>query len=204
MMKSLSEIETTVKRASKAAGYSWGVSEEIAKSIRLLELFSLPGVKHVNQYFIEKKIKKFENLNLINENNSSLNNPYCPITLGVSFLDQINILENLKKIEFENVAYPVIFLSFISRTSEIIGKKIYVKIDEKKILLNLNVNINLSFIDNEFPKIANQIEVNFIENKDNFTDNEWNNLYKLSEDTFVEESDSLKEGAAGAGLTDND
>ena len=204
MMKSLSEIETTVKRASKAAGYSWGVSEEIAKSIRLLELFSLPGVKHVNQYFIEKKIKKFENLNLINENNSSLNNPYCPITLGVSFLDQINILENLKKIEFENVAYPVIFLSFISRTSEIIGKKIYVKIDEKKILLNLNVNINLSFIDNEFPKIANQIEVNFIENKDNFTDDEWNNLYKLSEDTFVEESDSLKEGAAGAGLTDND
>ena len=29
-------------------------------------------------------------------------------------------------------------------------------------------------------------------------------LYKLSEETFVEESDSLKEGAAGAGLTDND
>jgi hypothetical protein len=26
----------------------------------------------------------------------------------------------------------------------------------------------------------------------------------LAEDTFVEESDSLKEGAAGAGLTDND
>ena len=36
-MKSLSEIETTVKRASKAAGYSWGVSEETGKSIRLLE-----------------------------------------------------------------------------------------------------------------------------------------------------------------------
>ena len=43
-MKSLSEIETTVKRASKAAGYSWGVSEETGKSIRLLELFSLPGI----------------------------------------------------------------------------------------------------------------------------------------------------------------
>ena len=47
-MKSLSEIETTVKRASKAAGYSWGVSEETGKSIRLLELFSLPGIKHLN------------------------------------------------------------------------------------------------------------------------------------------------------------
>jgi len=203
-MKSLSEIETTVKRASKAAGYSWGVSEETAKSIRLLELFSLPGIKHLNEYFIEKKKNNFENLNLISESNSSLKNLYCPITLGVSFLDQINILENLKKIEFKNVAYPVIFLSFISRSSEIIGKKIFVKIDEKKILLNLNVNISSNFIELEFPKIANTIEVNLLENKDNFTDYEWNNLYKLSEETFVEESDSLKEGAAGAGLTDND
>ena len=61
-----------------------------------------------------------------------------------------------------------------------------------------------NFIDQEFPKIANKIEVNLLENEDNFTDDEWNNLYKLSEETFVEESDSLKEGAAGAGLTDND
>ena len=29
-------------------------------------------------------------------------------------------------------------------------------------------------------------------------------LYKLSEDTFVPETDSLKNSAAGAGLTDND
>ena len=203
-MISLSEIETTVKRASKAAGYSWGVSEETGKCIRLLELFSLPGIKHLNEYFNEKNKSKFENLNRISENNPSINNPYCPISLGVSFLDQINLLENLKKIEFKNVAYPIIFISFISRSSEVIGKKIYVKIDDKKILLNLNVNISSNFIDQEFPKVAKIIEVNLLENEDNFTDDEWNNLYRLSEETFVEESDSLKEGAAGAGLTDND
>ena len=203
-MISLSEIETTVKRASKAAGYSWGVSEETGKCIRLLELFSLPGIKHLNEYFNEKNKSKFENLNRISENNPSINNPYCPISLGVSFLDQINVLENLKKIEFKNVAYPIIFISFISRSSEVIGKKIYVKIDEKKILLNLNVNISSNFIDQEFPKKADTIQVNLLENEDNFNKHEWNNLYKLSENTFVEESDRLKEGAAGAGLTDND
>ena len=203
-MKSLSEIETTVKRASKAAGYSWGVSEETGKCIRLLELFSLPGIKHLNEYFNEKNKNKFENLNRISENNPSINNPYCPISLGVSFLDQINLLENLKKIEFKNVAYPIIFISFISRSSEIIGKKIYVKIDEKKILLNLNVNISSNFIDQEFPKKADTIQVNLLENEDNFNKHEWNNLYKLSENTFVEETESLKQEAAGAGLTDND
>ena len=43
-----------------------------------------------------------------------------------------------------------------------------------------------------------------INNEDNFSDSDWNSLYKLAENTFVEESESLKQGADGAGLTDND
>ena len=203
-MKSLSEIETTVKRASKAAGFSWGVSEEIGKSIRLLELFSLPGIKYLNSYYKDKKKKIFENLSLVKEKNLPSSSHYCPVLLGISFLDQIKKIENYKKIHFSNVAYPILFLPFLSRCSEIIGKKIQFEFDKKKFLLNLNVNIYANFIDQEFPKYANNIEIRFLKNKDSFTDEEWNSLYKLSENTFVDETDSLKEGAAGAGLTDND
>jgi len=203
-MKSLSEIETTVKRASRAAGFSWGIAEEVGKSIRLLELFGLPGIKNLNQYYEDKKVKKFESLNLIREKNLSSSNSFCPIILGVSFLDQIKKMEVLKKIQFNNISYPIIFLSFLSRSSEIIGKKIYIKFDNYEILLNLNVNIYSNFFNQEFPMVANNFEVKFIENKDNFTELEWKNLYKLSENTFVEESESLKQSGAGAGLTDND
>ena len=203
-MRSLSEIETAVKRASRAIGFSWGVAEEVGKSVRLLELFGLPGIKNVNQYFIDKKVKKFENLNLIIEKNLTESEPFCPIILGVSFLDQIKTMESLKKIEFTNIAYPILFLPFLSRASEIIGKKIHIKFDQKEILLNLNVNIYSNILNQEFKVIANNVEVKFLENLDNFTDSEWQNLYKLSENTFVEESESLKQGGAGAGLTDND
>ena len=203
-MKSLSEIETTVKRASKAKGFSWGVSEEIGKSVRLLEFFSLPGIKHINSYYNEIQKNNFEKLSLINEKNLSSLRPYCPIVLGISFLDQIKTIESYKKIYLSSVAYPIIFLSFLSRCSEIIGKKIHVKFDEREILLNLNVNIYTNCLDQEFPINATNTEISFIENKDNFTEEEWINLYKLSENTFVEESLSLKESAAGAGLTDND
>ena len=58
-MKSLSEIETISKRASRAIGFSWGISEEVGKSIRLLELFGLPGIKNLNLYYKKIKIKKF-------------------------------------------------------------------------------------------------------------------------------------------------
>ena len=203
-MRSLSEIETAVKRASRAIGFSWGVAEEVGKSVRLLELFGLPGIKNINQYFIDKKVKKFENLNLIIEKNLTASEPFCPIILGVSFLDQIKTMESLKKIEFTNIAYPILFLPFLSRASEIIGKKIHIKFDQKEILLNLNVNIYSNILNQEFKVIANNVEVKFLENLDNFTDSEWQNLYKLSENTFVEESESLKQGGAGAGLTDND
>ena len=49
-----------------------------------------------------------------------------------------------------------------------------------------------------------KIKINFLNNEDSFTESEWNSLYELAENTFVEESDSSKQGAAGAGLTDND
>ena len=64
-MKSLSEIDTTSKRASRAIGFSWGEAEEIGKSVRLLELFGLQGVKTLNQYYKLKSHQNFEKLNLI-------------------------------------------------------------------------------------------------------------------------------------------
>jgi len=203
-MRSLSEIETAVKRATRAVGFSWGNSEEVGKCIRLLELFGLPGIKNLNQYFKEKEARTFENLNLINEKNKPSSDTFCPIILGISFLDQIKLLENHKKIEFHKIAYPLIFLSFLSRASEIVGKKIYIKFDQNEILLNLNVNIHSNLLNKDFPFLANDMEIKFVDNQDNFTELEWNSLYKLAEETFVEESESLKQGGAGAGLTDND
>ena len=47
-MQSLSEIDTTSKRASKAAGFSWGIAEEIGKAIRNLELFGFLGIVNLN------------------------------------------------------------------------------------------------------------------------------------------------------------
>ena len=203
-MKSLSEIDTTSKRASRAAGYSWGVAEEIGKNIRLLELFGLEGIKTLSQYYSVKNKEKFSNSNLLIENNISDKYPYCPIILGINFLDQIRILEKFEKITFNKISFPLLLLPFLSRSSEIIGKKINIRFDKIEFLFNFNVNISSNLLDNNCPEIANNVEINIIENKDNFTEQEWKSLYKLSEETFVEETESLKQGAAGAGLTDND
>ena len=203
-MKSLSEIETISKRASRAAGYSWGICEEVGKNVRLLEMFGLPGIKNLNDYFDKKKEQKFENLRLINVENKSTKLQFCPIISGTSFLDQVKSLDSLNEIKFEGIAYPLLFLPFVSRASEVIGKRLFLKLDNNEFLLNFNNNICSNFLNNEIIKTANFATIRFLENIDSFNEKEWNQLYKLSEETFVEESDSLKDTAAGAGLIDND
>ena len=203
-MRSLSEIDTVSKRSSKAAGYSWGIAEEIGKNIRLLEIFSLPGIKNLNSFFKKKKELSLENISIIKQENEANKNEYCPIIAGVNFLDQIKTLEKFNQINFKKVLYPLLFLPFISRASAVIGKRIFLKIDEKEFLLNFNNNIYSNYTKNEIIENADNIYFKVIENRDSFNIEEWNELYKLSEETFVEENESLKQSGAGAGLTDND
>ena len=203
-MRSLSEIDTISKRAVRAKGFSWGVSEEIGKSIKLLELFGLPGIKNLNQYLKIYDQNKFQKTKLISESNVSEKNYLCPISLGISFLDQINTLNKYNSIEFNKVAYPILFLSFASRGSEVLGKKILISFDEKEFILNFNQSIFGNYYKNEIWENANIVNIKFLKNYNSFNEIEWQEMTKFANETFVEESDELKEKSAGAGLTDND
>ena len=203
-MKSLSEIDTVSKRATRGAGFDWGIAEEVGKNIRMLEMLGIAGIKNLNHYYKIKVKKNFEKINLIDKENKSNKLEYCPIIAGVSFLDQVRSLESLSEIKFENIAFPILFLPFASRASEVLGKKIFLKIDNKIFLLNYNNSIYSNSLNDEILTIGNNVEIKFLENKNLFNENEWKELYKLSENTFVEENDSLKQSGAGAGLTDND
>ena len=98
---------------------------------------------------IKKKNKKFENLRLINVENKSTKFQYCPIISGTGFLDQVKSLNSLNEIKFEGIAYPLLFLPFVSRASEVIGKRLFLKFDNNEFLLNFNNNICSNFLNNQ-------------------------------------------------------
>ena len=203
-MKSLSEIETLSKRASKAAGFPWGVAEEVGKNTRMMEMFGIQGIKNLNYYFRIRNKKNFEKINLITNENKTTKNDFCPIIAGLNFLDQVRSLEVLNEIKFTKIGYPLLFLPFVSRASEVIGKKLKLNIDNRIFLLNYNNSIYSNSLNDGVVEIGNNVLIKFQENEDLFNESEWKELYKLSEKTFVEENESLKNSGAGAGLTDND
>lgn len=202
-MISFSEIETTVKRATRSVGFSWGISEEVGKNIRLLEMFGLPGVKNINQYFKIYNVENFEDINVFSRSNISKKH-YCPIIAGVNFFDQSSTIHDFKQLEINNLAFPLLFIPFVSRTSEILGKRIFLKMDNKEFLFNFNQSIYSNYLSGDIVEKSEKINLQFLENKNSFSENEWSELYKISENTFVEESEELKQKTAGAGLTDND
>ena len=203
-MISFSEIETTSKRASKAAGFSWGIAEEIGKSIKSLELFGLPGVINLNLYLKKIKKKHPKKIEKIEKENKAEDKELCPIYSGVAFLDRSMELEGLQSLKFYNVSYPLLMLPFVSRASEIMSKKILMQYDNASFLLNFDKSVFSKNIDKQAQALTKELNIELVENKNSFLEQDWKELYKLSEETFVEESDSLKSKAAGAGLTDND
>ena len=132
-MKSFSEIDTISKRASKAVGFSWGISEEIGKNTRLLEMFGLPGIKNLNYYFKLYKKQKFQNITLISKLNSSKIS-YCPIITGVNFFlfaTEIAIIFNylFKDLAILEILYYnslSVFSSLLSITPASLGIKEFI------------------------------------------------------------------------------
>ena len=202
-MKSFSEIETISKRASKGAGFSWGVSEEIGKSVRLMEMFGLPGILYLTSYLNQIGNHNYQKMTIISADNISNNIPYCPISVGLNFMDQVHNLEKIDKINFSNLAYPLLIVPFLSRSSEIIGKKILLNLENFKFLFNYNQSIFSNF-DNSFIEKTTKFFISFNQNEDSFDKMTWDTLYKISQKTFVDETESSKNTSAGAGLTDND
>ena len=113
-------------------------------------------------------------------------------------------LEGLQSLKFYNVSYPLLMLPFVSRASEIMSKKILMQYDNASFLLNFDKSVFSKNIDKQAQSLTKELNIELIENKNSFLEQDWKELYKLSEETFVEESDSSKSKAAGAGLTDND
>ena len=204
-MRSSSEIITVSKRATKAAGYSWGVAEEVGKNIDVLELIGIAGIENLKSYLSVIKTKTPIGPNGIKSQNKIDNESLCPILTGVSLIDDFKNIEILKEINFYNVNFPLLMIPFISRLSFLIGKRVSIEIDEYYFKFNLDKymfsdsDINSLILEN-----AKNVRIIIFENEDSFSQEVWDELYKLSTDTFVEENEKLKSTAAGAGLEDND
>ena len=204
-MQSSSEINTVSKRAARAAGYSWGIAEEVGKCISSIEMFGIPGVENLNNYFKNIKDIEPEGPKQIKKNNQLNNKSLCPIYTGLKLIDDYKSVDEIKTLKFIKLDYPLLLLPFINKLSYLIGKRIQVSIDDINAECNLNTCVLADHkIKSSIIKKANTVTISILENEDNFSSKSWKELYEMSTETFVEETEQSKQTGAGAGLQDND
>ena len=195
-MESFYEIETTCRRAAKASGFSWGIAEEIGKIVRSLEIMGLPGLKTFYHYLGDVKDGTLSKP-------TDKNKMYCTVESSVAILDDCkNLFKNNDIIDFNQMAHPLLLIPMLNRASNIIGKKICISFDNIKIILNYNESLVVN-TKGPFPNQTNKVSIQSMSAEPTYSKEEYENLYQLSLETFVDESEGKLSGA-GAGLTDND
>ena len=198
-MHSLYEIETTVKRSAKSQGLSWGISEEIGKSIRILEQSGLQGLESF------KNIVDFgfDNLTKLTDINQKTTTHLCPIHFGIFFQDQSHLKEMHQTFKFESLKEPLISIPFFIKAAK--RNLIYFHIHSSEINISITPGEMTSINQNQIPTSINNFSIKVTQQRQKQYSNEtWEDLYQLSLETFVEETEEKKLSGAGAGLSDND
>lgn len=198
-MHSLYEIETTVKRSAKSQGLSWGISEEIGKSIRILEQSGLRGLESF------KNIVDFgfDNLTKLTDINQKTTTHLCPIHFGIFFQDQSHLKEMHQTFKFESLKEPLISIPFFIKAAK--KNLIYFHIHSSELSISITPGEMTSINQNQIPTSINNFSIKVTQQRQKQYSNEtWEDLYQLSLETFVEETEEKKLSGAGAGLSDND
>ena len=204
-MQSSSEINTISKRAARAAGYSWGIAEEVGKCISSIEMYGIAGVENLNNYFKTITNIKPKGPKQIEKNNKLNDKSLCPIYTGLKLIDNYKSVDDIKLLKFINLDYPLLLLPFVNKLSYLIGKRIKIAIDNINVECNLNKCVLADHqIKSAIIKKAKTVTISILENEDSFSSKTWNELYEMSTETFVEETEQSKQTGAGAGLRDND
>ena len=198
-MHSLYEIETTVKRSSRAKGLSWGLSEEAGKAVRLLEQSEFQGLESFKR-LIDLGLSGLNKLLDIDQSDTS---NLCPIHFGIFFLDQSHN-EDIHRIHnFKNLNEPLLILPFLSKSAK--NNLLYFHFYSSNLNFTISPGDIYFFDQNIFPEYISDFSISITtQRKSIYSQSTWDYLYKLSLETFVEETEEKKISGAGAGLTDND
>ena len=137
---SLGEIDSLARKATRGAGYSWGVAEEAGKAVRWLSAYGYPGaeilanyltiVANKSQEFIPSLLSESSNQNIAQSDKAKkeidlekivfTNNDLamCSLYCGTLINDLGHQLKDNKSLIFENMLSPLLALSQAGRIAE--------------------------------------------------------------------------------------
>ncbi len=143
---SLGEIDALAKKATRGAGYSWGIAEETGKAVRWLCAYGFSGAEALanhltitanqNQNFVPRLVSKnSESIVFANKNSES---NICALSCCALVNDLGHQLQSGKTISFDNVLFPLLALPAAGRIAEAYKINVSFSYADKHIICGLD------------------------------------------------------------------
>lgn len=136
MSYSLNEVQALAKRASRGAGYSWGLAEEAGVAVRWLSYFGLDGPLQLAML-----LSAVDGRDLSGFRPTSLTGPWegssdsmCALASGATLSDCAQRIKNEDDIVLHNVLNPALLSAFAGHVARQIGAPVELTWDQSRIV----------------------------------------------------------------------
>ena len=210
MTYSLNEVEAMAKRATRGAGYPWGLAEEAGRATRWLCSHGFDGVDELVQllecgFANAAEHHKIETPGEDWQGAQTL----CPMMTGATLSDFGWLVEN-KELAIQDVAVPALLVPFAANIASRIGQPIRIECDNGASVTTDGAGLACVA---DFPAHAKRVTVSttssFTANYQPLTRAEpdaqaWARLNEYAKRTYAPATEASRLLGAGAGLSDND
>ncbi|UWQ06622.1 DUF3726 domain-containing protein [Aliiroseovarius crassostreae] len=209
MSYSLNEMEATTKRATRGAGYPWGLAEDAAKAARWLCVQGLDGsaeMARVLECKLAEHPAKHRPQSLVGVWRAE--GDLCPLAAGALLSD---CAQNLKAapIEMQHVVVPSVLLPFAACAAKRLGGSVRVTFDDV-VAMTDGTHLELQ---GELPGLVQRVVVsqcaetvkpNRLLTRSHPSTQSWDVLNRFAHKTYAPATEESRALGAGAGLSDND
>ncbi|SFM67736.1 DUF3726 domain-containing protein [Shimia aestuarii] len=201
MTFSLNEVEAMAKKATRGAGYPWGLAEEASKATRWLCAQGIDGVAVLARVLARRQGCAAKGME------DCLPCADCPIGMGLALSDEAAQLVSTPK-SFEAAPVPVFLLPFAAMAARRLGTTVMVRGDGFEAVTN---GARLSLRGAVPVAAAVQVmaggelgDVAALATRATPDPEAWDMLSALAHRTYAPATEESRLLGAGAGTTDND
>jgi len=208
---SLNEVEALAKKATRGAGYPWGIAEEAGKAVRWLCARDLDGCAALADVLAEMETSAFaDHAPLIDGDWTSRRNRLCPMLAGVTLSDLAETLGE-GELRLEDVCRPILLAPFAGLAAQCIKAPMVLKWNDTQVATdganlwaNGDVHARCASVTVQVESRIANITPQPTRSRAKPTPDALTVLNRLAHLTYAPATEESRLSGAGAGLSDND
>jgi len=135
---SLAEIDATCRKATRGAGYPWGLAEEAGKAARWLAARGLPGPEALAGLLTENDGRAYADMQPVHTASGwqAASGRLCPIMAGAALEDRALDLVTDARVYASNLSWPLLLLPFLAQAARLANVGLATGWQDLEVLIN--------------------------------------------------------------------